>query len=72
VLTVSIFIALMTGAANTSRTSLNIYQTTRRNYPDDSHLHNRRRENLRSLLAINVFGISLCLACCSLWRRRLS
>jgi hypothetical protein len=31
-------IALMTEAANTSETSVNFYQTTRRNNPEDSHL----------------------------------
>jgi hypothetical protein len=35
-------------AANTSETSVNIYQTTRCNIPEDSHLHSRRRENLKS------------------------
>jgi hypothetical protein len=30
-------IALMMEAANTSETSVNFYQTTRRNNPDDSH-----------------------------------
>jgi hypothetical protein len=35
-------------AASTSETSVNFYQTTRRNSPDDSHLHTRRRENLKS------------------------
>jgi hypothetical protein len=29
------------------RTSINFYQTTRRNNPEDSHLHIRRRENLK-------------------------
>jgi hypothetical protein len=28
--------------------SVNFYQTTRRNNPEDSHLHIRRRENLKS------------------------
>jgi hypothetical protein len=32
------FIALMMEAANTSETSANFYQTTRRNNPEDSHL----------------------------------
>jgi hypothetical protein len=41
-------IALMTEAASTSETSINFYQTTRRNNPEDSHLHTRRRENLKS------------------------
>jgi hypothetical protein len=35
-------------AENTSKTSVSLYQTTRRNIPDDSHLHTRRRENLKS------------------------
>jgi hypothetical protein len=40
--------ALMMEAANTSETSVNFYQTIRRNIPQDSHLHTRRRENLKS------------------------
>jgi hypothetical protein len=32
--------------------SVNIYQTTRRNIPEDSHCHFRRRENLKSFLQI--------------------
>jgi hypothetical protein len=36
----------------TSETSVNVYQTTRRNIPEDSHLHTRRRENLKSHLLI--------------------
>jgi hypothetical protein len=35
-------------AASTSETSVNFYQTTQRNNPEDSHLHTRRRENLKS------------------------
>jgi hypothetical protein len=34
--------------ANTSETSVNFYETTGRNIPEDSHLHTRRRENLKS------------------------
>jgi hypothetical protein len=41
-------IALMMEAGNTSETSVFFYQTTRRNNPGDSHLHTRRRENLKS------------------------
>jgi hypothetical protein len=41
-------IALMMEAARTSETSVNFYHTTRRNIPEDSHLHTRRRENLKS------------------------
>jgi hypothetical protein len=39
---------LMMETASISETSLNFYQTTRRNNPEDSHLHARRRENLIS------------------------
>jgi hypothetical protein len=35
-------------AASTYETSVNFYQTTRRNNPEDSHLHTRWRENLKS------------------------
>jgi hypothetical protein len=35
-------------AANTSETSVNYYQTTRRKNPQDNHLLSRRRENLKS------------------------
>jgi hypothetical protein len=35
-------------AVKTSETSVNFYQPTRRNNPEDSHLHTRRRENLKS------------------------
>jgi hypothetical protein len=40
-------IALMMEAASTSETSVNFYQTIRRNNPEDGHLHSRRRENLK-------------------------
>jgi hypothetical protein len=40
----------MMEAASTSETSVNFYQTTRRNNPEDSHLHTRRRENIKSHL----------------------
>jgi hypothetical protein len=43
-----LLIALMMEAASTSETSVNFYQTARRNNPEDSHLHTRRRENLKS------------------------
>jgi hypothetical protein len=32
----------------TSETSVYFYRPTRRNIPEDSHLHTRRRENLKS------------------------
>jgi hypothetical protein len=41
----------MMKAAKISETSVNFYLTTRRNIPEDSHLHTRRRENLKSYLA---------------------
>jgi hypothetical protein len=41
-------IALMMEAARTSETLVNFYQSTRRYNPEDSHLHTRSRENLKS------------------------
>jgi hypothetical protein len=41
-------IALMMEAVSTSETSVNFYKTTQRKIPEDSHLHTRRHENLRS------------------------
>jgi hypothetical protein len=38
----------MMDAASTSETSVNFYETTRHYNPEDSHLHTRRRENLKS------------------------
>jgi hypothetical protein len=38
-LTLRAIIALMMEAASTSETSVNFYQTTRRNIPEDSHLN---------------------------------
>jgi hypothetical protein len=43
-------IALMIEAVSTSETSVRFYQTTRRNTPEDGHLHTRSRENLKSHL----------------------
>jgi hypothetical protein len=39
---------LMMKAVNSSETLVNFYQTTRCNIPEDSHLHTRRRENMKS------------------------
>jgi hypothetical protein len=39
---------LLMEAVSTSETSVNLYETTRRDIPEDSHLHTRRRENLKS------------------------
>jgi hypothetical protein len=43
-----IVIALMMEAVRTSEISVNIYLTTRQYIPEDSKLHIRRRENLKS------------------------
>jgi hypothetical protein len=39
--------ALMIEAGSTSKASINFYQTTRCNIPEDRHHHTRRRENLK-------------------------
>jgi hypothetical protein len=49
-------IALMTEAANTSETSVNFYQTTRRNNPEDNRLHTRGLENQKSHNAPGVLN----------------
>jgi hypothetical protein len=41
-------ISLMMEAESTSETSVNIYLTRRQYIPEDSELHTRRRENLKS------------------------
>jgi hypothetical protein len=51
---IRLMIALMMGGVSTSETSANFYQTTRRSIPEDSHLHTRRRENLKSHDIIKV------------------
>jgi hypothetical protein len=43
---------LIMKAARTSETSVNFYQTTQRNNPGDSHLHTRRRENLKPYFGV--------------------
>jgi hypothetical protein len=45
-------IALMMEAASTSETSVNFYHATQPNNTEDSHLHSRRRENLKSQKSI--------------------
>jgi hypothetical protein len=42
------FIAVMMEAVNITEASVNLYETTWRNIPEDSHLHARRRENQKS------------------------
>jgi hypothetical protein len=46
----NVFIALMMEAVRTSETSVNFNVTTRRNIPEESKRHARRRENLKSHL----------------------
>jgi hypothetical protein len=48
---------MMMEAASASETSVNFYQTTGRNNPEDSRLHNRRRENLKSHIINNIFTL---------------
>jgi hypothetical protein len=52
-------IALMMDAASTDKTSVNFFHTTRRNNPEDSHLHTRRRENLKyhlvQIMMLSIF-----------------
>jgi hypothetical protein len=46
---------LMMQALSASETSVNFYETTRRNIPEDSHLRTRCRENLKSHLTLSRF-----------------
>jgi hypothetical protein len=48
-------ITLIMEAARTNETAAYFYQTTRRNNPEDSHPHARRRENLKSHSAYSLF-----------------
>jgi hypothetical protein len=41
-------IPLKMKAVDISKASVSFYETTRRNIPEDNHLHTRRRENLKS------------------------
>jgi hypothetical protein len=41
-------IDLMMEAVQTSETSVNLHESTRRNNPENSHLHTHLRENLKS------------------------
>jgi hypothetical protein len=49
--------ALLMEAASTSETSVNLYQTTRRNNLEASHLHTRRGMNLKSHL-IKLYSVA--------------
>jgi hypothetical protein len=53
------FVALMMEAASTSETSVNLYQSTRRNNPEYSHIHTRHLENL---ISHDLYFISFCSA----------
>jgi hypothetical protein len=44
----------MMEAASTSETSVNVYETTQLNIPEDSHLNPRHRENLKSHLDVRL------------------
>jgi hypothetical protein len=50
-------IALMVEAVSTSETSANFYQGARRNIPEDSQLHTRHRENMKSHVFIFLLVI---------------
>jgi sorbitol-specific phosphotransferase system component IIA len=41
-------IGLKIQTVSTTEMQINFYQTTRRNIPEDSHIHTRGRENLKS------------------------
>jgi hypothetical protein len=47
VLVAGIVMSLKTEAVSTSETSVNLYRTTRRYNPEDSHPHTRRRKNVK-------------------------
>jgi hypothetical protein len=53
----NVAIALIMEAVSTSEASVNFYQTTRSNIPEDSNLHTRHRENLKSHLGSKPAGI---------------
>jgi hypothetical protein len=50
--------AMMMESASTFQTSVDFYQTTWRNKPEDSHFHARRRENLKSQLNFFTYRIT--------------
>jgi hypothetical protein len=45
---------VMIEEVSTSETSVSFYHTTRRNIQEDSRLHSRRRQNLKSHLDYNA------------------
>jgi hypothetical protein len=48
-------------AASTSETSVNFYQTTKRNNPEDSHIHTRCSEKLKFQIVNIILDIVQCL-----------
>jgi hypothetical protein len=60
VLAAFIIRAMMMEAAKTSETSVNFYQTTQRQNPEDTILHTRRRENLKCHLSYENFALWPC------------
>jgi hypothetical protein len=44
--------------ASIFRTMINFYKTTLRSIREDSHLHSRRRENMKYQLIFNLFKIA--------------
>jgi hypothetical protein len=53
--------ALVVEAVNTSEMSVSFYKTTQHNIPEDSHLHTRCCENLKSYMIQSYFHLLLCL-----------
>jgi hypothetical protein len=54
-------VTLTMEAASTCETPVNFYQTTRNNISEDSHIHARRRENLKSHLCLSPLGFISCM-----------
>jgi hypothetical protein len=54
----------MMEAVSTSETLVNFYQTIQRISLEDSHLHTRRRENLKSPSVLTVVFFPLCVFGC--------
>jgi hypothetical protein len=61
----SLAIALMMEAASTSETSVNFYQTSRCNIPEDSHLQSYLscKYQIRHILLQNLISLCLVLLC---------
>jgi hypothetical protein len=57
----------LTESTSISETSVNFYQTTRRNNPEDRNFHNRRREKLKSHYVKHSLLTAFQLKISSLW-----